>query len=266
MEWSGTREDCVEGIVTRSIIMAGNWKMYKSVGESVALVRALKEAVADVADREIVVCPPFTALHPVSEALKGSNIKVGAQNLYPAEEGAYTGEISPKMLLDVGCQYVILGHSERRQYFQESDQFINEKLKVALERGIKPILCVGETVEQREEGRQKSLVSMQVERDLQGIPAEAMKDLAIAYEPIWAIGTGHTATPQQADEMHAAIRAVLGDLYGGEVAEGASILYGGSVKPENVDDLMVQPEVDGALVGGASLDPGSFARIVKFQS
>ena len=261
-----TYEDSLEGIVTRRIIMAGNWKMYKTVGESVALVEVLKEALAGVRDREIVVCPPFTALHPVAEVLKGSNVKVGAQNLYPAEEGAYTGEIAPKMLLDVGCQYVILGHSERRQYFQESDQFINEKLQVALEHGIKPILCVGETLEQRGEGRQKSVVSMQVERDLQGIPAEAMKDVAIAYEPIWAIGTGHTATPQQADEMHAAIRYSLGGLYGDQVAQGVCIMYGGSVKPGNVDDLMAQPEVDGALVGGASLDPESFARIVNFQS
>jgi triosephosphate isomerase len=246
--------------------MAGNWKMYKTVGESVALVEKLKEALGGVRDREIIVCPPFTALYVVAETLKGSNVKVGAQNLYPAEEGAYTGEISPNMLLDVGCQYVILGHSERRQYFQESDQFINEKLQVALEHGIKPILCVGETLEQRGEGRQKSVVSMQVERDLQGIPAEAMKDVAIAYEPIWAIGTGHTATPQQADEMHAAIRYNLGGLYGEQVAQGVCIMYGGSVKPGNVEDLMAQLEVDGALVGGASLDPESFARIVNFQS
>jgi len=252
--------------VTRRIIMAGNWKMYKTVGESVALVERLRDALAGVRDREIVVCPPFTALYPVADALRGSNVKVGAQNLYPAEVGAYTGEISPHMLLDVGCQYVILGHSERRQYFQESDQFINEKLRAALKHGLQPILCVGETLEQREGGRQKSVVSMQVERDLQDIPAEAMKDVSIAYEPIWAIGTGRTATPQQADEMHASIRADLGRLHGDQVAQGVCIMYGGSVKPNNVDDLLAQPEVDGALVGGASLDAESFARIVKFQS
>jgi triosephosphate isomerase len=246
--------------------MAGNWKMYKTVGESVALVQTLKESLAGVEGREIVVCPPFTALYPVAEALKGSRIKVGAQNLYPAEEGACTGEISPGMILDVGCQYVILGHSERRQYFQESDQFVNDKLQVALKHGLKPILCVGETLEQREEGRQKSVVSVQIERDLQGIPAEAMKEVAIAYEPIWAIGTGHTATPQQADEMHVAIRANLGMLYGDRIAQGACIMYGGSVKPSNVDELLAQPHVDGALVGGASLDAESFARIVNFQS
>jgi triosephosphate isomerase len=256
----------MEGTVTRRIIMAGNWKMHKTVDESVALVEQLRETLADVKDREILVCPPFTALHAVAKTLQGSNIQVGGQNLYPAQEGAYTGETSPAMLLDVGCSYVILGHSERRQYFQESDQFVNHKLKVALEYGLKPILCVGETLEQRGEGRQKTVVSMQVERGLSEISAEAMKDVAVAYEPIWAIGTGHTATPQQADEMHAMIRNNLSGLYGDELAQAVSILYGGSVKPGNVDDLMAQPEVDGALVGGASLDAESFARIVRFLS
>ena len=263
--------------MTRRIVMAGNWKMYKSVGESLALVQALKEALGDVSHRETVVCPPFTALHAVAEALRGSNIEVGAQNLYPAEEGAYTGEVSPKMLLDVGCQYVILGHSERRQYFQESDAFVNEKVKAALDYGLKLILCVGETLEQREQGRQRSVVSAQVGRDLEDVSADAMKRVAIAYEPIWAIGTGRTATPQQANEMHRAIRDVLSGLYGhrdeqaggktgGEVAQGTSILYGGSVKPLNVDDLMAEPDVDGTLVGGASLEAESFIRIVRFEA
>jgi triosephosphate isomerase len=252
-------------MVSRRKIMAGNWKMYKTVGESVALVEQLREALAEVRDREVLVCPPFTALYAVAQALEGSNIEVGAQNLYPAAEGAYTGETSPRMILDAGCSHVILGHSERRQYFLESDEFINEKLKAALEYGLKPVLCVGETLEQREEGRQKTVVSTQVQRGLQGIPAEAMEDLAIAYEPVWAIGTGRTATPQQADEMHATIRTNLSGLYGDAVALNVCILYGGSVKPGNVDELMAQPEVDGALVGGASLDAESFARIVKFQ-
>jgi triosephosphate isomerase len=256
----------MEVTVTRRIIMAGNWKMHKTVDESVALVEQLRETLADVKDREILVCPPFTALHAVAKTLQGSNIQVGGQNLYPAQEGAYTGETSPAMLLDVGCSYVILGHSERRQYFQEGDQFVNQKLKVALEHGLKPILCVGETLEQRGEGRQKTVVSMQVERGLSEISAEAMKDVAIAYEPIWAIGTGHTATPQQADEMHGMIRNNLSGLYGDELAQSVCIMYGGSVKPGNVDDLMAQPEVDGALVGGASLDAESFARIVRFLS
>lgn len=255
----------MEVTVTRRIIMAGNWKMHKTVDESVVLVERLKETLADVKDREILVCPPFTALSAVAKTLQGSMIQVGGQNLYPAREGAYTGETSPAMLLDVGCAYVILGHSERRQYFQESDQFVNQKLKLALEYGLKPILCLGETLEQRGEGRQKTVVSMQVERGLHEIPAEAMKEVAIAYEPIWAIGTGHTATPQQTDEMHIMIRNTLSGLYGDELAQAVSILYGGSVKPGNVDDLMGQPEVDGALVGGASLDAEGFARIVRFQ-
>jgi triosephosphate isomerase len=253
-------------MVARRKIMAGNWKMYKTVGESVALVEQLREALAGVRDREVLVCPPFTALYAVAQALEGSDIQVGAQNLYPAEKGAYTGETSPTMILDAGCSHVIVGHSERRQYFQESDDFVNEKLRVALEYGLKPVLCVGETLEQREEGRQKSVVSTQVQGGLQGVPAEALKDLAMAYEPVWAIGTGHTATPQQADEMHAAIRDILSGLYGHTVAQDVRILYGGSVKPGNVDELMAQPEVDGALVGGASLEAESFARIVKFQT
>ena len=252
--------------MTRKIIMAGNWKMYKTVGEAVALAEQLRGSLQDVTGREILICPPFTAVYAVGKALQGSSVQVGAQNLYPADEGAYTGETSPKMLLDVGCSYVILGHSERRQHFQESDEFINQKLKVALEHGLKPILCVGETLEQREEGRQQNVVSMQVHGGLQGISAEAMGQVAVAYEPIWAIGTGHTATPSQADEMHSAIRNNLSGLYGDEVAQDVCIMYGGSVKPGNVDDLMAQPDVDGALVGGASLDAESFVRIVRFLS
>ena len=252
--------------MTRKIIMAGNWKMHKTVGESVALAEQLNAALGDVTEREILICPPFTALCAVAKALQGSSVQVGAQNLFPADEGAYTGETSPKMLLDVGCSCVILGHSERRQHFQESDQFINQKLKAALEHGLKPILCVGETLEQRGEGRQKTVVSMQVYRGLQDIPAEAMEQVAVAYEPIWAIGTGHTAAPSQADEMHSAIRNNLSGLYGDEVAQDVCIMYGGSVKPGNVDDLMAQPDVDGALVGGASLDAESFVRIVRFLS
>jgi triosephosphate isomerase len=256
----------LEELMASKTIMAGNWKMHKTTSEATELAQQLKEALADVKDREIVVCPPFTVLLTVGQVLEGSNIQLGAQNLYPAEEGAYTGEISPKMLIDVGCRYVILGHSERRQHFNESDPFINHKLAVALGHGLKPILCVGETLEQRGEGRQKTVVSMQVYRDLKGIPAEAMKEVTIAYEPIWAIGTGRTATPGQASEMHWVIRNNLEGLYGEEIAQGSCIMYGGSVKPANVDDLMVQPEIDGTLVGGASLKAESFTRIVRFQS
>jgi len=274
MAWAAPQEPLLFGnhnreleeTVTRNAIMAGNWKMFKTVSEATELAQQLKEDLEDVKDREIVVCPPFTALHAVGRVLEGSNIQLAAQNLYPAEEGAYTGETSPRMLVDVGCRYVILGHSERRQYLQESDAFVNHKLKVALEHGLKPILCVGETLAQRGEGRHKTVVSMQVYRGLQGISAEGMKEVTIAYEPIWAIGTGYTAAPEQADAMHLAIRNNLSGLYGEDIAQQTCIMYGGSVKPDHVDDLMAQPEIDGALVGGASLKVESFIRIVKFQA
>jgi triosephosphate isomerase len=245
--------------------MAGNWKMHRTVQDSVELARRLAEELVDVEGREVLICPPFTALHAVSKVTDDSVIELGAQNLYPAEQGAYTGEISPMMLADVGCSHVIVGHSERREYFQESDGFVNEKLRAALEFGLKPILCVGESLEQREEGRQRDVVNSQVQRDLQGIPSEAMREIAIAYEPIWAIGTGRTATPQQANEMHTAIREVLRGLYGEAVAEASCIMYGGSVKADNVDELMAEAQVDGALVGGASLEADSFLRIVRFR-
>jgi triosephosphate isomerase len=245
--------------------MAGNWKMHGTVQESVELAKRLAEELAEVDGREVLICPPFTALHAVSNVTDGSAIQLGAQNLYPAEQGAYTGEISPMMLVDVGCSHVIVGHSERREYFQESDGFVNEKLRAALEFGLEPILCVGESLEQRQEGCQREVVNSQVQRDLQGIPSEAMREIAIAYEPIWAIGTGRTATPQQANEMHSTIREVLRGLYGEPVAEASCIMYGGSVKADNVDELMAEPEVDGALVGGASLEADSFLRIVRFR-
>jgi len=244
-------------------LMAGNWKMYKSVGEAIALVQALKESLADIADREILVCPPFTALYPVAETLKGSNIELGAQNIYPKEEGAYTGEISPTMLVDVGCRYVIVGHSERRQHFKESDEFINRKVHLALEHGLRPILCVGETLEEREAGHEVEVVTKQVQECLAGVTGEEIKEVVVAYEPVWAIGTGLTATPRQAQAMHETIRDILQDLYGQETAEATRIIYGGSVKPDNVDDLMREPDIDGTLVGGASLKAESFTRIVK---
>lgn len=252
--------------MTRSIIMAGNWKMFKTVSEATELVQQLKEALVDVKGREILVCPPFTALHAVGQVLEGSNIQLGAQNLYPAKEGPYTGEISPGMLVDVGCRYVILGHSERRQHLSESDAFIRDKMEAALEHGLKPILCVGETLEQRGEGRHKTVVSMQIYRCLQGISADGMKKVTVAYEPIWAIGTGYTADPSQAADMHEAIRNNVSGLYGEDIAQETCIMYGGSVKPGNVDDLMAQPEIDGVLVGGASLKAEHFIRIVQFQA
>jgi triosephosphate isomerase len=245
--------------------MAGNWKMNKGVGEARALAQALKERLAQVTDREILVCPPFTALYPVAQVLEGSNIKLGAQNLYPQAEGAYTGEISPSMLLDVGCRYVIVGHSERRKYFQESDQFINRKLHLALDHGLRPVLCVGESLEEREGGREVEVVEGQMRACLTGVAEKGMAQVTIAYEPVWAIGTGHTATPEQAQAMHQVIRALLAQLYGRGRAEEMRILYGGSVTPDNIDGLMAQPDIDGALVGGASLKAESFARIVKFE-
>jgi len=246
--------------------MAGNWKMHKTFGEAIKLVEALLEGVGDVEGREVLVCPPFTALYPVGRMLRDKPIEVGAQNMYPAEEGAYTGEVSPKMLLDCWCQYVILGHSERRQYFDESDAFINRKVQVALAHGLRPILCVGETEAQRLAGRQVDVVTGQLEGGLQGITAERMSQVVIAYEPIWAIGTGRTARPEDAQEMQAQVRALLAAMYGAGVAEGVRILYGGSVKPGNVDALMAQPDIDGALVGGASLDAESFIRIVRYRA
>jgi len=251
--------------VMRVPLMAGNWKMHKSVGEAIALVQNLKESLADVTDREVLVCPPFTALYPVAEALKGSNIELGAQNIYPQEEGAYTGEISPAMLRDLGCRYVIVGHSERRQTFKETDEFINQKVRLALEHGLRPILCLGETLEQREAGQEVAVVTKQVRECLAGVTEAGVKGVVIAYEPVWAIGTGRTATPEQAQTMHQVIRDILKGLYGQETAQATRIIYGGSVKPDNVDDLMREPDIDGALVGGASLKAESFARIVRFE-
>ncbi len=247
-------------------LMAGNWKMHKSVAEATDLVGQLRESLADVEDREILVCPPFTALYPVARVIQGSNIDLGAQNMHPEEGGAFTGEISPLMLLEIGCKYVILGHSERRQHFQERDEFINRKVRAALEHGLRPILCVGETLEQREAGQEVEVVTEQVKGCLAGVTGEQMAELVIAYEPVWAIGTGHTATPQQAQAMHKTIRAILTQLYDEGIAQSIRILYGGSVNAGNIDDLMREPDIDGALVGGASLKAESFARIVRYQT
>ncbi|MFQ6014649.1 MAG: triose-phosphate isomerase [Anaerolineae bacterium] len=249
----------------RTPLMAGNWKMHKTVEQAIALARQLMTSLGDLDDREVAVCPPFTALHPLGEMLKHHPIKLGAQDLYPREEGAYTGEISPLMLVEAKCQYVIVGHSERRQYFGEGDPFINEKVQAALEYGLQPILCVGETRAQREAGQAEEVTTRQVKGCLEEVPATDMERVVIAYEPVWAIGTGLTATPDDAQAMHAVIRSLLAELYGQEVAAGVRILYGGSVKPDNVDALMAQPDIDGALVGGASLTAESFIRIARFQ-
>lgn len=249
----------------RTPIIAGNWKMHKTVGEAVELVKALIGGLQMGQDREVVVCPPFTALYAVRPLLVGTGIGLGAQDVYHEREGAFTGEISPVMLVDVGCTYVIIGHSERRQYFGETDASVNRKLHAALAAGLRPIVCVGESKPQRDAGEAEPIVTAQVRAALAGVTAEQMPNVVIAYEPIWAIGTGDTATPADAQAMHLAIRGVLGELYGDSVAQAVRIQYGGSVRPDNIDELMAQPDIDGALVGGASLKAESFLRIVQYR-
>ncbi len=248
----------------RTPIIAGNWKMHKTVEEAVSLVKQLKSSLNDVKDCEVVVCPPFTALHAVKTELNGSNIKLGAQNCYFEDEGAFTGEVSPVMLKSLGVDYVVIGHSERRGYFNESDELINRKAKALLAKGLKPIICVGESLEQREAGETESLVKKQVFRDLDGIDASQIKNVVIAYEPIWAIGTGKTATSEEANRVIALIRATVKEMYSPKEASEIRIQYGGSVKPETAKELMSQSDIDGALVGGASLKADSFTKIVKF--
>jgi triosephosphate isomerase len=245
-------------------MIAGNWKLNKNISESLALVNSLKENVAGIKDADIVVAPVFTVLARVADVLAGSNIVVAAQNCYPENSGAFTGEVSPALLKDVGCACVIVGHSERRQIFGESDAFINQKVKAVLREGLTAILCIGETLEEREGGRMFDVLTRQVRLGLQNIGATEMNNVVLAYEPVWAIGTGKTASDAQAQEAHAFIRGLLRELFV-ETAEAIRILYGGSVKPDNVDSLMAQPDVDGALVGGASLKADDFARIVRFR-
>ena len=248
----------------RRPLIAGNWKMYKTAEEAVELIEALKPLVADVcADRGVVVCPTSTILTAVRDAIEGSPIALGAQNMHWEASGAYTGELSAEMILTSGCTYVILGHSERRQYFAETDETVNRKLVTALKTGLSPIVCVGESLEQREAGQIETVVLAQVEAGLKGISAEEAVKVTLAYEPIWAIGTGKTATSAQAEEVHALIRGKLTDLYSDEVAAQICIQYGGSVKPDNAVELFSQENIDGGLIGGAALDAESFAAIVK---
>lgn len=237
-------------------IIAGNWKMNKEPGASRSLVQTLMGLVGDVKDREIIVIPPFTSLATVGELVRNSNLKLGAQNMHWERSGAFTGEISGLFLLALGCEYVVIGHSERRHIMGETDEVLNKKLKTALDIGLVSIFCVGETEKEREEGRTEDVISRQLTNGLKSIENEVHK-MILAYEPVWAIGTGKTATPQQAVDVHAFIR--------GQLKKQSSILYGGSVKPENVDTLMAEKEIDGVLVGGASLQPESFARIVKYS-
>jgi triosephosphate isomerase len=249
----------------RTKLIAANWKMHKTPEEGRAFMAAFLPLVADHTRDEIVVCPPFVDLPAVVEAARGSRVAVGAQNMSWEREGAFTGEVSPAMLLAVGCTHVILGHSERRQYFGENDDVVNRKTEVALEAGLIPIMCVGEVIEEREAGLTEEVLRRQVTRGLRGISGrKAGNKLVVAYEPVWAIGTGRTATPQIAAEAHELIRAEVAKVLGENVAQTLRILYGGSVKPENASALMAEAEIDGALVGGASLQPGSFAAIVKY--
>jgi triosephosphate isomerase len=248
----------------RKKIIAANWKMYKTPAEAKAFVEAFLPLVAGHDRDEIVICPPFVDIAGVVEGAKGSNVKVGAQNMFWEKEGAYTGQISGAMLVGAGCEFVILGHSERRQYFGETDDTVNRRLEVALEAGLSPILCVGEVIEEREAGITEEVLSRQCSRAFRGISAKKAAKMSIAYEPVWAIGTGKTATPEMAADAHAVIRSEAKKAFGAEYAQQLRILYGGSVKPDNANSLMSQSEIDGALVGGASLKPDSFAAIVKW--
>ena len=244
-------------------VIAGNWKMYRTAREAAEAIRALRALVADVTEVEVVVCPPFPALPAAVEAARGSRIRVGAQDCHWEKEGAFTGEVSVPMLADLGCSHVIVGHSERRQSFGETDATVDRKIDAVLAHGLSCIACLGETLQEREQGKTLAVL----ERQLRGGFARHLGSprLVIAYEPVWAIGTGKTASPAQAQEAHAFLRQLVGQMAGPEVAARIRILYGGSVKPDNIGSLMAQADVDGGLVGGASLDPSSFAKIVKYR-
>lgn len=249
----------------RTPFIAGNWKMHKTMSEAAALAGALVTSLKGASAR-LMVAPPFTALAAVGAVLQGSNIALGAQNMAVELEGAHTGEISVKMLKDLGVRVVILGHSERRHSYGETDELINRKVRLAISEGMDVILCVGETLEEREEGRVEAVVSQQLAGGLAEVSAQHLPSVIIAYEPVWAIGTGKTATPEDADAVHASIRRQVSQLYGEAAAEAIVIQYGGSVKPGNVKDLMAKPNIDGALVGGASLSSDNFAPIAHFDS
>ncbi len=251
--------------MTRTPILAANWKMHKTIAEAEALVQGLLADLGSVSGREVVVCPPFTALATVRALLADTPVMLGAQDMFYAESGAYTGEVSPAMLRDAGCQYVIVGHSERREIIGEDDALVNKKLLAALAHGLVPIGCVGESKAQRDAGEAEAVVVRQIEAAFAGVTAAQVPTVVIAYEPIWAIGTGETATPADAQAMHALIRQTVARLYDDATAAAVRIQYGGSVKPNNVDELMAQPDIDGALVGGASLKAPDFLRIVHYQ-
>jgi len=247
----------------RTPFIAGNWKMFKTVRETVAFVTDLRAAVKDTAGVQIVVAPPFTAIHAAAEALRDSNIGVSAQDLYWEKEGAYTGEVSAGMIAEAGARFSIVGHSERRQLFGDTDVMVNRKVTAALANGLTPIMCVGETLGERERNETLAILDRQLKGGLEGVAGERLPAIVLAYEPVWAIGTGRNATAAQAGEAHAHIRTRLRQWFGGDAAERCRVIYGGSVKPGNIRELIAEPDVDGALVGGASLDVKSFADIVK---
>lgn len=248
--------------MTRLQVIAANWKMNKTISEAVAFARELT-AATQISGVEVILCPPFTALAEVAKVLSGSGIGLGAQDLFWEDAGPYTGEISPVMLRDAGCHYVIIGHSERRQYFGETDETVNKKVRAALRHGLRPIVCVGEKLAEREAGETYAVIERQVRGAFAGIPEEAIAEVVVAYEPVWAIGTGRNAAPEDAQAVNQFIRDLLGRLYGPAVAAQIRIQYGGSVTPENAAALLAQPDVDGALVGGASLKVESFQAIIR---
>ncbi len=247
----------------RKKIIAGNWKMNMTIPEAVALVDGIKSKLLNPLKADVVVCPPFTALKTVADRIVGSAVDLGAQNMHWEKSGAYTGEVSPVMLRDAQCNYVILGHSERRAYFGETDAVVNRKTKAALAAGLKPIVCVGETLEEREAGKTNQVVETQVRGSLADLSAAEWAQIIIAYEPVWAIGTGRTATPEQAQEVHAFIRGIVRSMAGAALADALRIQYGGSMKPDNAKELLAKPDIDGGLIGGAALKADSFLAIVQ---
>jgi triosephosphate isomerase len=252
--------------MTRKPVIAGNWKMYKLLGEAVETALALKPLVANANHCEVVIAPVFTAIKTIADRLEGSNIKVAAQNCSTeTKHSAHTGEIAADMIKDVGCSYVIIGHSERRQFYGETDESVNRKIKAALQCGLTAIVCIGEMLAEREAGNAEKVVKTQLVNGAGGLTVSDMERIIIAYEPVWAIGTGKTATPEQAQEMHGFVRQTLTETHSKVTADSMRILYGGSVKPENINDLMNEADIDGALVGGASLEAESFARIVNYR-
>ncbi|UFS70095.1 triose-phosphate isomerase [Geomonas sp. RF6] len=249
----------------RKPVIAGNWKLFKTKDEALALITELASKVKGVTQVEIIVAPVFTVLPTVKTALSGTDIALSAQDVFWEEEGAFTGEVSPRMLLDAGCSHTIIGHSERRQYFSETDETVNKKMKASLKGGLIPIMCIGETLDEREGGKTFEVLERQIRGGLADLPAEVVKPVIVAYEPVWAIGTGKVATEGQAQEAHAFIRGVLADIFGRGTADATRILYGGSVKPDNAKGLMACADIDGALVGGASLKGDTFASIVRYN-